>query len=536
MMNIVPTILYTLSKKERIALMLALILFFTASVAKAVVVVREHSTFTPVAGGSYREGVVGQPHALNPIISGNTIDQDISALIYGRLGTLASVIEVEEDGRVYVVKLHEGLVWDDGKPLTSDDIVFTVKTIQNPEVRSPLYKNWRGIIVERVSELQVRFSLPSPYVFFMENIVKLSPIPQHIFGIIPASNMRLSSYNFEPVGSGPYRFKTFTKKRDGFITEYRFTANKRFAGEPPFIQDFQFKFYENENDLFRAFKMRDIDGFGILSLVNEAVYKLPRAIIAKIPMPRYYAVFFNPKATSILKEQTFREALTLAIDKNMLVQKVLRGEGIAINGPFYNDKKDIYIGPDKERAAAMIEEMKDGAEALVIKLIVPNVTFVERVAEFVEQEWKSVGIDEVEIVALGTDDFFNAVLRERNYEAVVFGNILEHPLDLFPFWHSSERFYPGLNLSFYADDKVDTALENIRQAEDEAERRQEFENAAERIQESAPAAFLFSLPYVYVYNERLYGTDFENTLVVPSDRFQNIGSWYVTRARILTPN
>ena len=94
-----------------------------------------------------------------------------------------------------MAKLRGGLIWDDGRPLTSDDVLFTMRTIQNLETNSPIYKNWQGVLVERISELQIKFTLPAPYVFFENNLSRLPIIPKHIFGTIPISNLRLSSYN-----------------------------------------------------------------------------------------------------------------------------------------------------------------------------------------------------------------------------------------------------------------------------------------------------------------------------------------------------
>ncbi|HDY73300.1 MAG TPA: hypothetical protein ENH86_01890 [Candidatus Jorgensenbacteria bacterium] len=534
-MGILSSILYALTRKERIALVLALVLFAVASVTKAVVVVQERSIFVPVSGGMYREGVVGQPQVINPVLSGNQTDQELSALLYGRLGVLADRIEISEDERTYTITLKQDLVWDDGELLTSDDVVFTVKTIQDPEVRSSLYKNWQGVIVERISALQIKFTLPSPFVFFNDTVANLSIIPKHVFSTIPASNIRLSSYNLEPIGSGPYSFRSFSKRRDGFITEYRLVANEDYVGDTPYIEEFYFRFYEDDEALMGAFRTRDIDGFGILSLPNEGIRELPNAQIIQIPMTRYYAVFFNPKATSMLKNETFREALSLAIDKDALVNDVLRNEGNPIDGPFYADIGPVYEGFDPERAADLITEAKEDSDTktLVIKLMMPDVPFIKDVAEFIKNEWKEAGVDEVTTISLNNEDFFSVVLRERNYEAVLFGNVLEHNLDLFPFWHSSERFYPGLNLSFYADDAVDIALEDIRQNGNVTDRREEFIRAAMRIQKNTPAAFLFSLPYTYVHGSRLYGVSFDSFITVPSERFRNVTSWYVTRARVL---
>ena len=529
-MRIINAILYSLTKKERIIIVVALVMFLSSSLIRSVIAVQENTSFVPVQGGAYREGIVGQPAALNPIISHNPIDQDISALLYSKLSDLTAGISVENEGKTYVAKLREGLIWDDGRPLTSDDVLFTMRTIQNLETNSPIYKNWQGVLVERISELQIKFTLPAPYVFFENNLSRLPIIPKHIFGTIPISNLRLSSYNLEPVGSGPYKVLEFKRRKDGFITEYHLVVNEDFSGEPPFIKDFYFKFFEDEGRLIEAFKLRQVDGFGDLSLASSEVFELPNAVIKKIAMPRYYSVFFNPRATSMLEKLEFRRALSSVINKVKLVKDALRGEAQVINGPF-EDGADA-ISSEEENPRETIESLKE-ERSLVISLIIPEVDFIEKVAEFVEKEWEDAGIDDVIIISLESEDFFNTVIRERNYEAVIFGNVFENPLDLFPFWHSSERFYPGLNLALYSNEHVDTAIENIRQMENPSERQAEFDKAMSIIKENSSAAFLFTLPYTYVYNERLRGFNVgDEMFVVPADRFRGVNSWYVKKARV----
>ncbi len=542
-MRIAKLIFFTLTRRERRNFVLLFVILLLSLVGRSVVAVNENSKYVPVEGGTYTEGIVGQPTAINPIISDNSVDQDLSSLVYADLEDLMANISFENEGRTYVVNLKEGLEWDDGENLTSDDVAFTVKTIQDPEIRSPFYKTWKGVVVERVSELQVKFTLPGPYVFFENNLKSLPVIPEHIFGSVPASNIRLSAYNLEPVASGPYSFKSFSKKRNGFITEYRFVANNEYAGEGPYIQKFNFKFYEDEVDLLNDFRIRNVDGFGTASLPNEHFYELNKAEVEEISFPRYYAVFFNPKATSILKEEEFRKALSISLDREKLVSEVFKGQAQSLDGlsdlaPLEDNTPLTGLAgerkiesPKKEEARQTISELKEGD--VVLEIIIPDVSFIEKTAEFVKEEWEKVGVDEVKIISLKDNDFMNAVVRERSYEAVIFGNVLENNLDLFPFWHSSERFYPGLNLSFYSDDGVDTALENIRASEDPEERKDEFEKAARLISNDYPAAFLYTLPYIYIHHKCLSGLEPEREITSPDGRFDNVADWYVKRARVI---
>src|SRR3989344_5458951 len=117
---------------------------------------------------------------VKPVFSAAEADQILSALVYGSFERLIESV-ASDDPSIYSVTLKENLFWSDGKPLTSDDVIFTVEAMQNPEMRSPLFKNWQGIVVERISELQVRFILPSSYVFFRENLNRLQVVPEHIW-------------------------------------------------------------------------------------------------------------------------------------------------------------------------------------------------------------------------------------------------------------------------------------------------------------------------------------------------------------------
>ena len=242
-MRLMKKIFSVFSLSERKVFFAAVAVFFISGISGLALAVGENSIMVPIKGGAYHEGFVGQPIALNPITSQNPIDQEISSMIFSRLGGLLSVYDASSDGRIFNLKLKEGLKWDDGEPLTSDDIIFTIRTVQNPEVNSPFLKSWQGVAAERGSELQIKLTLPLPYVFFKNNIERLPIIPKHIFGGIPTENFRLSDYNLEPVGSGPYKFESFTKRKDGFITRYHFVPNENYSGKEPYIKDFYFNFF-----------------------------------------------------------------------------------------------------------------------------------------------------------------------------------------------------------------------------------------------------------------------------------------------------
>ncbi|MFH1193310.1 MAG: ABC transporter substrate-binding protein, partial [Candidatus Jorgensenbacteria bacterium] len=399
----------------------------------------------------------------------------------------------------------------------------------DPDVRSPLAASWRGVVAERVSELQVTFTLPSPFSFFRETLARLPIIPSHIFGAIPPANLRLSSYNLEPVGSGPYRVAGYEEQRDGFITEYHLIPNELHYGASPFIQDFYFRFFPDDVALQDAFRLRRVDGFGLSLPPSSGTPVFAASVIERIPMPRSYAVFMNQSVKPSLKDINFRRALSESIDRARIIRDAFGGEGTPVASPWRagNEAPPSYdpAGAREALAAAKVDDKE-------LTLAVPQIPALQKTAELLKNDWNAVGIAPVNIVTATPNDFVDTVVRGRNYELLLFGNTLENPDDLFPFWHSSERLAPGLNLSLYQNADVDRLLEADRQTGDAEKRAKNLKLIAAQISKDLPAAFLFSIPYLYIHRNTLEGLKVP-MIVTPSDRFQNVVEWNVARVRVL---
>ena len=503
------------TRRERQIFIGAILVFLISAFFGISLALENKIEFLPKKGGQFREGKTGQPIFVNPLISVNEADRDITSLIYSRLLDLSTGYQIEEETN-YLVKLKQGLIWDDGQPLTSDDVLFTIKIIQDADSRSPLFQTWQGIVVERVSELQVRFILRNPYVFFADNLRNLPILPRHIFGKIPAANLKLSNYNLEPVGSGPYKFERFSKRKDGFITQYQLTTNEKYSGQKPFLKKLIFKFYEDENDLIEAFNRREIDGFGGLNSEQIKNLSLSRNLRGLV-MSNYYGVFFNQNINSSLKDKNIRLALAQAIDQKQIIQKVFNGEALEVS-------QEIIATSAPDFAA--IREKK-----LEFKLIVPQIDFLIKTAEIIKENWLILGV-KLELIVLNPGDIVNQVIRSRDYEMLLFGINPQNKEDLFSFWHSSQKFYPGLNLAIYGNPKADQLMEEIRQTADSGERQTKLKTLQAIINQDLPAIFLYSPKYLYASAKDLRGFK-EKFLNTPSDRFQNVENWYVETAWVL---
>ena len=152
-----------LTKKEKIAFSLFFLLALGSFIFLSLNFYFKNTKIVPAQGGTHIEGVIGQPRFINPVYANSDADRDLVQLIFSGLmkydenlqivpGLAKEYPTIEEDGRVHIFRLKENLVWQDNTPLTADDIIFTIKTIQNPDFKSPLQANWVGVEVEKIND------------------------------------------------------------------------------------------------------------------------------------------------------------------------------------------------------------------------------------------------------------------------------------------------------------------------------------------------------------------------------------------------
>lgn len=503
----------------------------------------------PAYGGSFTEGIVGQPTFINPLLSsGSDADESVIALLFPRLGNFIETYAVSPDRKTVSVSIKKGVMWDDGAPLTADDIVFTIETAQDILVRSPQSGPWQGVIAEKINDDETRFTLREPSTFFEKTLRALRVVPRHIFGAIPAANLRLSTYNLEPVGAGPWKFAGMKTERNGFITALYLAPNPRYTGTRPFIANFTLRFYHNEDAVLAAFNAKEIDGWGGID-AKKTDQLLVKHRLASISLPRYYALFFNPNTHPALKEKEVRQALSSAIDRTKLVRDVFNGYAATATGPLTPRTEGYDANAQKageetsaEYAQNILEKNgwlinpEDGIRyktinrnriKLTFTAYVPDLPFLTEAMEIIKDGWKKIGV-EVKTIAMTAEDIQKGPIKTRNYEMIVFGNVLKENPDIGAFWHSSQKFYPGLNLAMYENKAVDTILANLHTAE--TPNTTQLKKLQELIHEDAPAAFLMNPNYLYTLPHNLHGFNPEE-LISPEDRLANTDAWYIRTQR-----
>lgn len=527
-----------------------------------------HTQETADYGGRYEEGIIGQPHFINPaLVQINDADRDLVQIIFSGLlkydgkgnlmPDLAQNYEIKENGLIYDFFLKKNIKWHDGETLTADDIVFTIKTIQNPEYKSPLKINWNGVEAEKIDDYAVRFKLKNRYAPFLHSLT-VGILPKHLWAGISPQNFHLAEYNSKPIGSGPYKFKNFEKDKSGAIQLIELEKNKYFYGptetatnsrKGPYLKNITFRFYPNEEAATRALNKGQVNGLSFLSAGQQTKISRRGLNIYQINLPRYFAVFFNQTQSKVLSNKTVRLALSYATDKKEIIERVLKGNGLTVDSPIlagffgYAEETKIYdfalehakniLEADgfKDSDGDGVLEKKVGGEDLKLEITLTTAEWPEllEAAGLLKEHWQKIGA-KINLKTIGLGAIQENVIRPRKYEALLFGEVLSADPDPFAFWHSSQKRDPGLNLALYNNQKADKLLEEGRQtldSEGRAKKYQEFQNL---VIDDAPVIFLYSPTYLYPITQKIKGISLER-LALPSQRFSQIENWYIQTDR-----
>ena len=544
-----------------------LLLLLSAALASGTVLaVRAYIGLThpvPQPGGSYTEGVVGTPQAINPIYASTDADRDLARLtfsgLFGYDGSgeirpdLAERYEVSADGKVYTVVLRENLEWHDGEPLTADDVVFTIKRIQQAPYKSPFRLNWQGVDIEKLDPRTIRFTLRASYAPFIENLTQ-GIIPRHLWEKIEPAASLLHELNLNPIGSGPYRTKRFKSSGAGSLLWYTLTRNPSYHREGPYLKEITFVFFDNEEEMRAAWHREEIEGFGPISRLGAKELSPDKAKIISLATPRIFSIFLNQRQSPILADKKVRAALAHALNKEQIAEEATAGGGIAIStllpplkGVAADQVRAYAYDPSRGRAlleeAGWKDEDKDGIYEKKIKekkksqtvklefrLSTGNSPELLRAAGRVKEMLREIGA-EVVIEERSFAELESLVIRPRNFQLLLFGQVYGYEPDPFAFWHSSQIKDPGLNVAFFAHKQADRLLEDARRTADTAKRTADYQEFIRIAAEELPAIPLYTQVYLYLLPRDMEGISISK-ISLPSDRFNQITEWYRKTKRV----
>jgi peptide/nickel transport system substrate-binding protein len=553
----------TFSPSEKL-LFFVLIFIFIGSVVLILSNINESFlTEVPANGGSLKEGVVGSPRFINPLLANSDTDRDLTALIYsglmkatpsGELITdLAESFTVSEDGLSYDFIIKDNVSFHDGVDVTADDVIFTIQKTQDISLKSPKRASWDGVTIEKINDKHIRFILKQPYAPFLENTT-LGILPKHIWIKAGAEQFSFSTFNNNPVGSGPYKIKKIKYNSVGAPEFYELESFNKYALGKPYISNIKIIFYSSESALIKGYMDKNIDGMNSISPEKLFEFEKIGARIERSPLPRIFAVFFNQNQASIFANIEVRKALNIALDKDRIVKEILGGYGTNIDGPIppgilnltnKNPEKILSRDERKNAAIEMLEnngwkfneenklwekKTKKSESQLRFSLSTSDTPELKAVAEIIAEEWRDLGVV-IDLKIFESGDLNQNVIRPRKYDALLFGEIISRELDLFAFWHSSQRNDPGLNIALYANITADKLLEDARRATDRNVVTKKYQEFEKEISTDMPAVFVYSPDFIYITPKNVKALKL-GAVITPAERFLNIHEWYIETDKV----
>ncbi len=544
------------SPLERMVFIGAVLLSFIAAL---VIISKINSSFmvaVPASGGTLKEGIVGTPRYVNPLLAVTDADRDLTALVYRGLmkedgqgnivPDLAQSYTVSENGLVYTFTLSEAY-FHDGERITADDAVYTVTSALDPLLKSTKRIEWQGVSARTENEDTVVFTLKAPYAPFLASTT-IGIMPKHVWEKVPYENWVYSDFNTKSVvGSGWYRVTKVSENSAGVPHYYELKLYKDNQEEAvlPFIKKITVRFYSNEEALLRGFEKKEVDTIGGIN-PRSAQYLVSKkdAVILSSALPRIFGIFFNQSQAPIFANAQVRKAVNLAIDRERIINEVLSGYGTPATGPIPASTGLISeptpaIAQNIQSAKTLLE--KDGwsladdgiyqkssgntTTRLSFELATNDVAELKDAVNHIVEDLRSAGIEAIPKV-YETGSLNQDIIRPRKFQALFFGQVVSSQSDLFAFWHSSQRIDPGLNIASYANPAVDKMLEQGLQQLDTAKKVSIYQKLASTITTDTPALFVYSPAYLYAVRSDIAGITL-NHINRPEDRFANQSTWYL---------
>lgn len=503
-------------------------------------------------GSTYVEGVAGTWQRINPIFAAaNEVDADLSALVFATLLTLgpdgkvqpglADLPEISDGGRVYTFHLKPNLRWHDGTALTARDVSFTIGRITDPDFKgdAALAESWSGVEVATPDANTVVLTLKQPSAPFLARNGRLGILPEHILGGLNATQLFESPFNAAPVGAGPYRIDRLDTR------EARLLANPTYHLGKPGIEQIVIRFYSDYPTALRALRAGDLNGLMLretptatqLAELND----LRGVRVQRLQRTAALILYLNNDQAQLFQDERVRRALSLAIDRSLIVAQAMQGTGrpsgsLIPPATWAYEKAYDATGASLAEAKQLLDQagwkahpatgilVKEGTE-FRFTIRTDNDPVRVAVAGEIAKELEKAGIRATvasTVFSVLRRDF----LQERRYDAALVGWDQGADPDPYFGWHSSQMGAAGLNIANFADVVADELIAKARTSPDEEVRSEQYRQFQEVWEELSPSLVVAYSEYVYAQATAVKLPPL-GVLFDPASRFSMVHRWKV---------
>jgi peptide/nickel transport system substrate-binding protein len=508
---------------------------------------------SPKSERPLRLALVQQPNSLDPLRAVQFYENYIAEALFSALVVvndrgglspdLAEVVPtkanggISADGKTLVYHLRPGLRWQDGRPLSSHDVAFTLAKMRDPKTEFPEASVYSIVArIDTPDDRTVVVRLRSPWADATAELFvggqDGSIVPAHLLASF--ADLPTSSFESHPVGSGPYALESWER---GVRLVLR--ANPQYFRGPPHIGRIEIDFVPDQNTLAALLRTGEIDFSPQLPQTFALQLRdLPNLRELAVPTYNQLRLQFNTRRPPF-SDARVRRAFDIAVDRSRLVTTVYRG--FAVPGddvsppqsPYHTADPSLDPGGNLPAANRLLASAgwsmgsdglrhKDGTALAFALTIQTGYPAAAAAAVQLQATWRALGADVTlrpmfSNVLLAPD----GTLARGNFNVVLvpYGETLSPD-------RADELTRPGFppsgrNYGRFDDPDVDRWTAQARATPDVRARRALYARISRRLAALAPQPSLVWQKQLYVVNRELEGLRPET---VNSD-FWNVAQW-----------
>ena len=496
-----------------------------------------------------------KPRTLGPLFSTAGSEQQVERAIFGvlvqmtgnleQVGDLAESYEISEDSTTFTFHLHPDAMFNDGTPVTAEDVVFTLERAINPATASFWQGRLMGIVgarafadgeadsvdgIEAPDEKTVILELESPDTAFLPTFADFSGLgilPKHVLGDVAPDQLINHRFNLEPtVGAGPYQFVTY--ETDQYL---ELEPNPNWFGDEPSVTRVFLRILQPDVAVAEL-ENGSIDLIAVSLADIERLEALEHVTVVSVPSPSLDTISVNLDR-EYFQDKRVRQAMQYALDRNTIVDQLYQGRATVYNSPIFGpDWMGVPEGLneyqyDPDLARQLLEEAEWDSELRPQMMYVPggNPTF-DNMVSIVQAQWADVGFN-VELLQLDSSELVQKLVVEPDYDLYIGGGGVygADPSISAKYYHSDNLTPGGANNVRYVNPDVDQLYADGKRAADLDERREIYTQIAQILNEDLPSIFLWSPHSNFAMSDRLQG--FEPPQYV-NNRLWNVEDWSVS--------
>lgn len=482
--------------------------------------------------GQMSEAVIGTPKITNPFQSINQAERNLSALLFSSLIknlqndgkfdlALADKVEISTDKKQYKIYIKQNAKFSNDKTIESADVIYSLENI-------PYEKNFTTEILDNKT-FTVNFKSSNTQINGFENLEIFT------YPIIEKNSNFENTYSDNLITSSFFRVKNITQNTGGNITSISLERFNNGEEKLPYLKKYTLYFYNNEAEALADFQAKEINllsgisGQIISKIKDDSSFKITNSKLSN-----NFSLFINQNKNEDLQDIEFRKILSESIDRIALTNQVFGGYALPEKNILEENSKNIPLETLLGKLPTGLK-LENGVLYRADKPVKISITTINNkelvdTANFVANSWTKLGI-ETQVKTIERSSL-QAVVKDRDFDILLFGFSIKNNADYYSFFHSKERNYPKLNIANYVRKKVDTLLEDLQNEKDSTNQNNLIKGLSTELENDMPIILLYKPFFVQAITAQV-NVQMPESLYEETDKYKNIQNWYIYTEKVL---